>query len=270
MKLQKKGDFVMKKIISIILICSMLLALLSGCSYFDKTNDGGNENKEDTDKSDPVNGNCSSSHLVPEGYTGGFSYDSCLHAVTGFYWLETYEEVLEAIELLASHGSTVENKQYGNTVKRSIGFNYEGDLFDVKWCFRYSRSKAEPLEEGKSFFDRRIDEGEFVWYAFAKDVTIDKLVYSDYEVYGPLRIYYPNKSFVSGLYNYIVDVENVEDLYFDWFGRYDYGVVDHPLENSYYEIMYQGELVAEMTFDYNYPLPIESHKEFLSTMVVVE
>ena len=181
MKLQKKGDFVMKKIISIILICSMLLALLSGCSYFDKTNDGGNENKEDTDKSDPVNGNCSSSHLVPEGYTGGFSYDSCLHAVTGFYWLETYEEVLEAIELLASHGSTVENKQYGNTVKRSIGFNYEGDLFDVKWCFRYSRSKAEPLEEGKSFFDRRIDEGEFVWYAFAKDVTIDKLVYSDYD-----------------------------------------------------------------------------------------
>ena len=33
----------MKKIISFILICSMLLALLTGCSYFDKTNDGGNE-----------------------------------------------------------------------------------------------------------------------------------------------------------------------------------------------------------------------------------
>ena len=33
----------MKKIISILLICSMLFALLTGCSYFDKTNDGGDE-----------------------------------------------------------------------------------------------------------------------------------------------------------------------------------------------------------------------------------
>ena len=33
----------MKKIISFILICSMLLALLTGCSYFDKTGEGGNE-----------------------------------------------------------------------------------------------------------------------------------------------------------------------------------------------------------------------------------
>lgn len=256
----------MKKIISILLMCSIMLALLSGCSFFDKTNEGegGNENKYD-----PVNGNCSSSHLVPEGYTGGFTRDPCMHAVTGLYWLETYEEVLEAIELLASHGSTVENKQYGNTVKRSIGFNYEGDLFDVKWCFMYSRSNAEPLEEGKSFFDRRIDEGEFEWFAFAKDVTIDKLVYSYYERYGALRIWYPHKS-TSGLYNYVVDVENVEDLSFDWFGRYDYGVVDQPLEGSYYEIMYQGELVVKMTFDYNYPLPIDCHKDFLSTMVVVE
>ena len=262
----------MRRIISFILICSIMLALLTGCSYFDKTNDGGNENKEDTDKSDPVNGNCSSSHLVPEGYTGGFSQDPCMHAVTGFYWLETYEEVLEAIELLASHGSTVENKQYGNTVKRSIGFNYEGDLFDVKWCFVYSRSKAEPLEEGKNFFDRRIDEGEFCWYAFGKDVTIEELIYSSYqrEKYCGFSIRYPRIS-TPGLYNYIVDVENVEDLYFDWFGRYNYGVVDQPLEESYYEIMYQGELVAEIEYcNYDYPLPIEYHDEFLSTMVVIE
>ena len=268
----------MKKFISLILFFSVLLAFLTGCSYIEEIICGCTDNSADDSETDNSGANSDDRYvnghghtgIVPEGYTGGFTEDSCLHEVTGIYWLETYEEVLEAIELLASHGSTVENKQYGNTVKRSIGFNYEGDLFDVKWCFSYSRSKAEPLEEGKSFFDRRIDEGEFEWFAFAKDVTIDKLVYSNYEVYGPLRIYYPNKSFVSGLYNYIVDVENVEDLYFDWFGRYDYGVVDHPLEESYYEIMYQGELVAKMTFDYNYPLPIEYHKEFLSTMVVIE
>ena len=37
----------MKKIISIILICSMLLAFLTGCSYFDKTNEGEDGNKND-------------------------------------------------------------------------------------------------------------------------------------------------------------------------------------------------------------------------------
>ena len=36
----------MKKIISLILICSMLLAFFTGCSYFDKTGEGGNEGVE--------------------------------------------------------------------------------------------------------------------------------------------------------------------------------------------------------------------------------
>lgn len=265
----------MKKIIALILIYSVMFAFLTGCSYIDmiigNNATAGDEtgNSGSTGDSDQHKNGHGHTGIVPEGYTGGFSEASCLHEVDGFYWLETYEEVLDAIELLKSHGSTVENKRYGNTVKRSIGFNYEGDLFDVKWCFTYPRSKAEPLEEGKSFFDRRIDEGEFVWFAFAKDVTIDKLVYSYYERYGAFHIRYPYNS-TSGLYNYVVDVENVEDLSFDWFGRYDYGVVDQPLEGSYYEIMYQGELVADMHFDYNYPLPIEYHKEFLSTMVVIE
>jgi len=37
----------MKKIISLILICSMLLAFLNGCSYFDKTNEGEGGNETD-------------------------------------------------------------------------------------------------------------------------------------------------------------------------------------------------------------------------------
>ena len=46
----------MKKIISFILICSMLLALLTGCSYFDKTGEGGNEAGDvETDNSNNQN-----------------------------------------------------------------------------------------------------------------------------------------------------------------------------------------------------------------------
>ena len=264
----------MKKILSVILICALLLLSFSGCSYFDKLVGGDSDKetgKDTTNEPNYVDGNCSSTHLVPEGYTGGFAEDPCMHAVTGFYWLETYEEVLEAIELLASHGSTVKNKEYGNTVKRSIGFNCEGDFLDVKWCFMYPRSKAEPLEKGKNFFDRRIDEGEFLWFAFAGDVTINELIYSYYkkEEYGSFRIFYPYHPGATG-YNYVVNVENVGDLSLDWFGRYDYGVVDQPLEGSYYEIMYQGEPIADMHYIHSYPLPIEYHEEFLSTMVVIE
>jgi hypothetical protein len=46
----------MKKIISFILICSMLLALLTGCSYFDKTGEGGNESGDiETDNTNNQN-----------------------------------------------------------------------------------------------------------------------------------------------------------------------------------------------------------------------
>ena len=48
----------MKKIISFILICSMLLALLTGCSYFDKANEGGNEAGDiDNNDNDTTDGN---------------------------------------------------------------------------------------------------------------------------------------------------------------------------------------------------------------------
>ena len=55
----------MKKIISFILICSILLALLTGCSYFDKTNDGGNET------GDIEVGNNNSNDSADGGNTGG-------------------------------------------------------------------------------------------------------------------------------------------------------------------------------------------------------
>lgn len=259
----------MKKILSVALICSMLLAFLSGCSYFDKLVGGDSDDSIGDDGGKNDNGD--KSQNTERRYTGGLVADPKWHGIYGVYWLETYEEVLEAIELLASHGSTVENKDYGNTVKRSIGFNCEGDFLDIKWCFMYSRSKAEPLEEGKNFFDRRIDEGEFKWYAFHEDVTIDKLIYSYREEYGSFGIRsYPHKSSTPVKYNYVVNVENVGDLSLEWFGRYDYGVADHPLDGSYYEIMYQGELVAEMEYNSDYPLPIDYHEEFLSTMVVIE
>ena len=72
MKLQKKGDFVMKKIISNLLICSMLLALLSGCSFFDKTNEAGNQ-ADNAGDGNNTNGS------TEGGNTGGTTDGTSIH-----------------------------------------------------------------------------------------------------------------------------------------------------------------------------------------------
>ena len=248
----------MKKVLSVALICSMLLAFLSGCSYFDKLVGGDSDKetgKDTTNEPNYVDGNCSSTHLVPEGYTGGFAEDPCMHAVTGFYWLETYEEVLEAISLLKSHGSEI---------GRTIGFNCDGDLLDVKWCFMYPRSKSEPLEEGKNFFDRRIDGGRFYWYGFYDDVDMDKLYYDRIDTYGCFDVcYYGDYDFE--------DIESTDDLSITWWGKDEYDIVDQPLECGNYQILYQGRPWTEIDYsDYERPLPPDYFDDFLSTAIIVE
>ena len=250
----------MKKLLSLALIYSMLISFLTGCSIFGNTN--GNDFAEETEKDttnepNSVNGFGYSSiaHLVPKGYTGGFAETPSMHLEFGYYWLETYEEVLDAIELLTSHGSTV---------KQTLGFNCDGDLLDVKWCFKYSRSEAEPLEEGKSFFDRRIDYGEFAWYGFYEELEIEKIYFDNVRRYGYFEIWYVDP------FDYQVpDIQNTDDLSFDWFGRYDYGITDHPLDGSYYEVLYQGKCFAEINFKDGRPLPFDYLDDFLSTAIVV-
>ena len=248
----------MKKILSVALICSMLLAFLSGCSYFDyknedeggdiETSNGTNENSSDNNQNQG-SGN--------KKYTGGLESDSHFHAEYGIYWLETYEEVTEAVELLKSHGSTI---------KRSIGFDCEGDLLDVKWCFLYQWSDAEPLEEGKSFFDRKIDDGEFVWYAFYLDTTIDELLYSYAYDYDCMKIDYGAYRFSRSFAN----VEDASDLVFNWFGKDRYEGCETP-ENGKYIIEYKGEEWAYMhSVNEDRVLPQEYFDVFLSTVVIVE
>lgn len=238
-----------KRLICLVLCLATVLSVTS-CqlieSFFDK-----DETEKDVKKHDD-------SYLsLPEGYTGGFSHASCYHETTGYYWLETYGEVLEAVELLKSHGSTI---------KRSAGFNCEGELLDVKWCFMYSWSDADPLERGKSFFDRKIDDGEFVWYAFYKDVTIDELVYSYVSKYDCMSIGYGKYNFSRAFDN----VENTSDLSFDWFGKDLYEGFDKP-EQGRYMIKYKGEEWAYIdNSNKDRLIPPDYFDEFLSTVVIIE
>lgn len=110
--------------------------------------------------------------IFPEGYTGGFGigYGSMLE----YYWVETYEECVEAIELLKSHGSTFEETAI---------FSYEGDLFDTKYCFKIDGRKAHYVKYGDNPYDRFAEDVRVESYAFFEDVTIEEIVYSNVEFY---------------------------------------------------------------------------------------
>ena len=118
--------------------------------------------------------------IFPEGYTGGFGGLNEAN-VPEYYWVETYDELVEAMNLLKSHGST-----FGE----AIITNYEGDLFDTKYCIAMTRwgGFAEYVKFGDNPFDRWAKEVAIISYAFLEDVTIDELVYSYVEDYDVIAI----------------------------------------------------------------------------------
>ena len=139
----------MKKLIAILLLAATLM--LSSCQYFIKNG---------PHPKDP--------NYFPEGYTGGFGIEKDDYN-TAYYWVETYEECAQAIELLKSHGSTF---------SKNVIFTYEGDLFDTKYCFMIGRMQSEKIKYGENPFDRWAEYVEIWSFAFYDDVAIDELIYS--------------------------------------------------------------------------------------------
>lgn len=135
----------MKKIISLILFVCMFCGFV-GCE-FSSDNSG-------------KNGNHTEWNFYPNGYTAGFPSRINKNAPRiEFWWVETYEECQEAIELLKSHDSTFD--------KTAI-FTYDGELFDTKYCFEISleNNLTVPIEFGDNPFDRRAGGVKITSYAF--------------------------------------------------------------------------------------------------------
>lgn len=245
-----------KKIIISILLIAMIMVLAS-CEY-------ANALKSYLDKDEHVHTNqCSCSVRTEDGYTGGLTSRKEFHDEYEVYWLETYGEVLAAVELLKSHGSTV---------TRSLGFNYESDLLDSKYCFVCKRSNADPLEEGKSFFDRKIDGGTFSWYGFYEDITIEELLYK--EVYNMDVIAFAENYDASRMPFNVSVVNSINDaskVTFYCMMHNSHGTVDY--QDQYIYLSYEGEKFAKLCH-YNQmkfiPLPVEHQCELLDTFVVVE
>ena len=114
--------------------------------------------------------------MFPEGWTGGFGQEGG-HDLE-LWWVETYEELLIAIEKLNSHGSTFDEDECSIV-------NYEGDLFDVKYCIFINPDTkgSDRISFGDDPFDRcAINVAIYTW-CFFDDVTIDEINYSYVQSY---------------------------------------------------------------------------------------
>ena len=134
----------MLRTISVLLIFALTTLAIVSCDFF---------------SNDPNN-------IFPEGYTGGHGID--FGSKVEYYWVETYEECVAAIELLKSHNSTFQE---------SAIFSYEGELFDTKYCFFINGWKSESVKYGDNPFDRYGADVLVTSYAFFEDVTIDEILY---------------------------------------------------------------------------------------------
>ena len=179
----------MKKIIATVLIFVLILFSLSSCGLITTADELINKEEGSSEDRLPdadeipnyIVGIHPEWNFYPKGYTAGFPRSINKPAPRiEFWWVETYEECLEAMELLESHGSTF--------AKTAI-FTHDGELFDTKYCFEIclNHRGTEEIEFGDNPFDRRATGVEVTSFAFFDDVTIDEINHSyvyDYEVYS--------------------------------------------------------------------------------------
>ena len=161
----------------------------------------------DNGKNDEPLGNYQPWNFYPEGYTAGDWYHMRQPgAEMEIWWLETYEELLDAIALLQSHGSTFKKMSF---------FAYDGDLFDTKYSVRIRQyNSTEKIKFGDDPFDRYAVGVEIETYAFFEDVTIDELNYGsiyNYHVYSINATYFDKTDNMDSMeYEYEWELDGVE------------------------------------------------------------
>lgn len=189
------------KLISIILTLVLSTLALTGCYNSDE----------------PIGGNHKKWNFYPEGYTAGFpDFMKQVGPRVEYWWVETYEECLAAIELLKSHDSTF--------AKTAI-FTYEGNLFDTKYLFTIDRDNrfTEDIKFGDNPFDRHARNVEIKSYAFFDEVTIDEINYGDLSDYRAYTV-------ENRLWNYSEKPNLTDNIESKWsktkYGSYVYYVYD--------------------------------------------
>ena len=227
-----------KILISIMLIVSVALSIAS-CeavgyilSRFDRTNSRG---PRDWYEGCPV----------PEGYTGGISGDYRFHESYEIKWLETYEEMVDAVTRLRAHGTEIHPIAL---------FDCEDYGFDLKFCIVFKRPK-EQLSEGQGYFDRKLDGVEISTYVFFENITIEDLEYYDVCVLKCAQIYNYQYS------RFFATHESTEAISIEKLGQ------ENTLENRY--AVRDNDSTLFVFYTYCYLILTEDQIEILEKTLVV-
>ncbi|MBQ8302082.1 MAG: hypothetical protein IJX97_00855 [Clostridia bacterium] len=190
-------------------------------------------------------------HIFPDGYTCGVGLQP--GAPVEYWWVETYDEFAEAIDLLKSHGSTFSD---------DIVLAYDEELFDLKYGFIMvgNGRQGERIKFGDNPFDRWAYDIKVFVVAFFDDVTIDELVYSNVKNYEAYQI-----DFGSAYYQVMNDEAfDMDDLNIGAWTSLD---EDFPNGRSQYyqEVSYGEQLLFRITTTFYAPYEEEESREFKMT-----
>ena len=265
-----------KKIaISLLLLIAITVSFAS-CEYVDKAKEWIDQISGKVDETpDTTVDTLPPESTEPEDpVIGGLSSEELFRLDFEFYWLDTYEEVLEAIELLESHGSTV---------NRNIISTYESEQIDSKYLFLCEKKNAEPLEEGKDFFDRKMDDSCFLWYGFYNELTVEYLMEHTTWADSAEKYMYIRGAHIYEYWIYCHDVDfdlfstisNPSDIKFM---LEDESLADTIGYYSKYAILRYNEVEVLSIFVKNSDfkgdadpfLPVECQREFIESLVIIE
>ena len=188
-------DF-MRKAVAILLLCSMI-AIFASCENNPPAVDGGNqgddlvtpeasddqsnETGDNYDDQEPPMPDYGFESMFPDDWTGGFFRE--WGNDVEYCWVETYDELIVAIEKLKSHGST-----FASDAECIV--NYDGSLFDVKYCIEISNlTGTEPIVFGEDPFDRFAEKVRIMCWGFLEEVTIDEINYGYVEHMQSFRVF---------------------------------------------------------------------------------
>ena len=104
----------------------------------------------------------------PKGYTGGVETNYQWHLDYEVKWLDTYDELKDAVTRLRAHGTEVDP---------TVLFDCEEYGLDLKFCLISPRYLSEELSEGQGYFDRKLIRVSISTYVFFEDASIDEIIF---------------------------------------------------------------------------------------------
>ena len=220
---------ILKKTLSTIFCLTLLLSITS-CGFVEWIKNVYDEN---------------SCGETPEGYTAGFWEPPYFYENREFHWVETFEEVLIAIEHLEAAG---------NDIPKQIMSKYETDLVDAKYCFIMDIASGHKEDKSKVWYDRKANR-ILIWYiGMLDDLSIEELEYTYYGLFRGFDVSLGVRSDIP-----------LEDIVFDCTNSKGWCLLE-PREKGE---LHFGSIVYYQIQRHDNELPKTFHEDFLKSLVFI-